>query len=632
MTSDMIDIGKSILGSIVGGLFVCWLTWIFGRHKVPFLCIGAASGASIVIFALLVFLRQPWYWVAVGTVLTFAFIVVVTTLVKANRSRVESLQKEWALKKNRLKKEIDSLKAELEANRTHLESLQKGWALEKSRLEEEIDSLKAELEANHSHLESLQKEWALEKSILKKEIDSLQAKFKKANKILADAGISEVWTREELPVKDIYKDIVGRYRWLGFSAVQEIANEPVIDYITKSAKTLRLEYIILDSQNELAVRHQSSVKNAPTYRVRQQLDDTEKSVQMLQEHPRKIDVSLLKHSLFPTFRVTLVDDQKIFVGAYAPAPGNNEYSHISGGSLSDFIELNKTKSGKNLLFKWFTLYYKRERLHAEKQALERFVVSERFRSPHMSIDDLTRQARQKKLTYERKKITQDVLRKIMHEFGIPEKGLATCPINKNPSGDCPLGIEGIVPKAGDTIESIFDTKTEYHFVGIGSKNIFSRMVDSAQLSDFKNFVKSQKENPIKFHFVVRDNENDNLMQQQDEWRKPECPVNEQVSDAIKEHNRYREYGWDLKTYKSDTLANFRVVVVDDVVYVSFNQPGTSSQLVHQLIIRKNKDDKDREEKPYNLYNWFRNYVELAEKDVEWKNKHRLMAPSIIEPT
>lgn len=470
MTFSVIDFGLAFLASVTAGLFVWWVT-----QKLPYLWIVAASSASFFIVALLVILRQPWYWIT----LSAAFIVVVTWLVRLNR-------------------------------------------------------------------------------------------------ILADAGVSRVWTRKESSAVKYYKDTKSCYKWLGFSAEKE----------------------------------------------------TEKSVGSLRDRQYNIKLSLLKHSLFPTFRVTLVDDQKIFVGAYEPIPGKKLSSEYSGGFFSDFIELRKS-GGKNLLFKWFSLYYERERLHAEKYSLERFAVSERCRAPYISIESLTQKAAEKGLTYMDKPVTQDVLKSIMGEFGIPEEGPTICPIKKNASGDCPLGIEQIVPAAKNTIESIFDTKREYHFVGIGSDNIFHRMEDSGQLDEFIKIVDNQKENPIKFHIVVRDNENVDLMHQQDEWRwsgvKHGNSVENQVTSAIKRHNLYRGYGWFMKTYKSDTLANFRVVVVDDVVYVSFNEPGKSSQSVHQLIIRKKNT-------PYNLYHWFRKYVELAQKDVERKNKHRLMAPSVIEPT
>jgi hypothetical protein len=304
--------------SLAASLFTYWLITRPPRRRHEYVWIAIAGCVTLAVITFLILMHQPWYWVA-AAIVTFAFIVVIALLAKANR-------------------------------------------------------------------------------------------------ILTDAGIHRVWTRNKFPVERCYDEMSDRYRWFGFSAVKEIADDSIIERVISIPKKLQFEYIILDPRNELAAHHQASIKKATVDRIRQQLDDTETSVRMLQN--RKIDVSLLKHSLFPTFRVTLIDDKRILVGAYEAGSADKPSAEYSGGFFSDFVELRES-GGKSLLFKWFSLYYQREKLHAEKSALERFAIGERFRFPGLSVEDLIQRARDAGLTYGGEPVTHDVMQSLLREFGIP---------------------------------------------------------------------------------------------------------------------------------------------------------------------------------------------------------------------
>ncbi len=496
MTSDLINFCIGFLASVAANFFFLWLINKIIKPNLPYRWIGYAAGASLVIAAFLYILKEPWYWVAASAVVTFAFIVVVASLIRANRANVKSL-------------------------------------------EEKIHRLETEL--------------------------------KTANEVLADAGVSRVWTREELPVGRCYDDIDGRYRWLGFSAVMEIANYSVKKQIIESSKAPRLEYIILDPRNELAIRHQAKVKNASAEQVKLQLHNTKESVRELREHPGQINVSLLKHSLFPTFRVTLVDNSKIFVGAYEPVPGKNKSSEYSGGFNSDLIELRES-GGKNLLFKWFSLYYERERLHAEKQALERFAVSERFRAPYIPIDNLTQKAIDEGLTYMGKTVTDEVMQSILREFGIPKEGPTICQLHNRSGAICRLGVvkERTALEVKKVMTQAIRDGQDVEFLGVSGKGIIDDVREA--ILDTKN---TKARGTIRI--LVLDPLSPSLARLVAKWRGIFDKV-DQLSQYLKNCKHIcqtmKEYPPTIELLSRSSAA-FRIVhIVNVAMYVSSYVPDT----------------------------------------------------------
>lgn len=204
-----------------------------------------------------------------------------------------------------------------------------------------------------------------------------------------------------------------------------------------------------------------------------------------------------------------------------------------------------------------------------------------------------------------------------------------CPLASLSAGGCPLGVKSEAHRTHETLDSIFDTTAEYHFVGYGSENILLGMEHSPKRRDF-HLLHAQTKEPITFSFVVRDPNDQALMKEQQDRREPPLdkiprPAVVQITNAIELHNRYRHSGWQMVTYLADTLASFRVVIVDDLAYVSFNRRGFSSQECPQVIF-KNGDGE------FNMFKWFYEYVRLAEMDVERKNRQSVVQRYVISPS
>ena len=204
-----------------------------------------------------------------------------------------------------------------------------------------------------------------------------------------------------------------------------------------------------------------------------------------------------------------------------------------------------------------------------------------------------------------------------------------CPFNHDTnSKECPLGVINHIEKSKETLDSIFDTKEKYYFLGVGSENICLKLGEDDTKYNELIERNNDADNPIEFNFIIRDMSNENLIQEQQKLRydnnRPITPVKSWLENALKYHKEFRKYGLNIWTYLSDILASFRIIIVDDKAYVSFNEIGKSSQETHQLVIKKTSN-------PLNLYNWFYNHVIFNQKDVIRKNKIVKSKELILKP-
>ncbi|MFG1690557.1 hypothetical protein ACGF5M_00130 [Gemmatimonadota bacterium] len=195
-----------------------------------------------------------------------------------------------------------------------------------------------------------------------------------------------------------------------------------------------------------------------------------------------------------------------------------------------------------------------------------------------------------------------------------EHGENRCPI-KSDASECPLGIIALNDQAESSLSSILDTREEYLFYGFGSENIFIELERSSEKTkELQAHVESRKADPPVFHFVIRNKDNARLIHHLEDWRyydikRTEGAAKNEIANAERLQRQYRDIGWDVNTYLSNRMVDFRIVIVDDVAYVSFNARGASSLEQPQVVIR------NRENQNFNMFGWFRSLIDVSISEI-----------------
>ncbi len=197
--------------------------------------------------------------------------------------------------------------------------------------------------------------------------------------------------------------------------------------------------------------------------------------------------------------------------------------------------------------------------------------------------------------------------------------MMSCPIPRD-KNCCPLGVVKLHKKAEATLNSIIQTKQTYHFVGISSSNIMTAIWNASNKPTETLSSRS-------YSFVIRDFTCKNMMDRLEELResKPSGSLQKMIETAFEHQEAFRKEKLDVTTFLAAELPDFRVAIVDDTAYISFNEWKKSSMECLQLEVKS--DDS-----PANLYGWFHQYVKVCEencklRDVNIKSVFQLEVPA-----
>lgn len=218
--------------------------------------------------------------------------------------------------------------------------------------------------------------------------------------------------------------------------------------------------------------------------------------------------------------------------------------------------------------------------------------------------------------------TFNTINKLRNKISFLEKKV--CVFSGSNEKKCPFGITEIIYDSTESIKNIIDVKSEYYFLG-ESGNIYLKYIED-NTSYKENFIKSSIIENKKYHFIIRNYKNRNLIEQQqciryDTDKDKVNSVRKHIEDSYDVQSKLRANGVDITTFLSDELCKFRIVIIDDIAYVSF-YPKNEDIMNKPLIKIKESNDE------LNLYKWFKEYVKLSEKDIERRDHHRLI-PSYL---
>jgi hypothetical protein len=162
-------------------------------------------------------------------------------------------------------------------------------------------------------------------------------------------GIKQIVSRAETTIDKALRDAKVRYCWLGASSTWVVSNAKYRDRYLRPPHVTH-EFGTIDPDCPEAVRAQTAWQGATGLGLDERISHTKERIAELKKE--KADISWFGTCVPSFFRVTIVDDKRVFVSCYE-----------DGKTGPDAEQLVLSRNG--LLGRWFATYYKRMRSFAD---------------------------------------------------------------------------------------------------------------------------------------------------------------------------------------------------------------------------------------------------------------------------
>lgn len=240
----------------------------------------------------------------------------------------------------------------------------------------------------------------------------LTARYKR---LLDRLGIVKVLNRDGNLECDLPTSCRYSYKYLGMSAVHALT-DICASKITNSRRARTLEIMHLDPTCEAAVRSIAEIEEREPSETKDLIKAMIKEAEKINRNNCPSYVRLIPHSLIPSFRVSILDDDQMYVG---------EYSLKSFGYFSDLIVL-KNMDDRPSLYSMFQNYYERTREFAIFHQVSRTLIPIKFKWPQLSLSELLEKvSTELRGTPVENLITIQMIEDALHEFHldnpIPQK-------------------------------------------------------------------------------------------------------------------------------------------------------------------------------------------------------------------
>ena len=225
-------------------------------------------------------------------------------------------------------------------------------------------------------------------------------------RLLDRLGIVSVIKREGNLECDLPTNCRVSYKYLGMSAVH-VLTDTCASRLINNRRARTLEVMHLDPTSNASVRAMAQIEEREPIEIQDHITSMIKVAKKINRHNCPTNVRLVPHPLIPAFRISILDDDKMYVG---------EYSHKSFGYFSDLIVL-KNRDDRPSLFTMFQSYYERTHEFAVFHEVSRTVIPMKFNQPSITLPEILN-----KVTTElhgtpvEHLITIEMLQDVLHEY------------------------------------------------------------------------------------------------------------------------------------------------------------------------------------------------------------------------
>lgn len=174
---------------------------------------------------------------------------------------------------------------------------------------------------------------------------------------LRKLGVVRLYNNAKETIDKGLQEAESSYWWLGTSAHYVLCNPDKQEYIETKPRT-EFVFITIDPECSAVLSDQALWEKQPKEDIADRITDTKKFINKLKG--KKINISWEGHSTAPTFRIVIVNNEKVLVSFY-------EKEKL--GPLCKQLEV----AADGLLGQWFIQFFEKSRSTARRMRIERIL-------------------------------------------------------------------------------------------------------------------------------------------------------------------------------------------------------------------------------------------------------------------
>ena len=191
--------------------------------------------------------------------------------------------------------------------------------------------------------------------------------------LLKKLGVTMVYNKAEETTLKGLQEADQSYQWFGTSAYYVLCTPLIREKYIEPNRRTNFLFITLDPESSASLSVQAKWQNSPEMRLAKRINETKAFIEELSQDG--VNISWEGHSIFPTFRIVIINKKKVFVSFYEE------------GKLGHKCEQLAIKAD-GLLGRWFAQFFDKSRLLAKRMRIEKILGRLLFKKANISKDEL----------------------------------------------------------------------------------------------------------------------------------------------------------------------------------------------------------------------------------------------------
>lgn len=191
--------------------------------------------------------------------------------------------------------------------------------------------------------------------------------------LLKKLGVTMIYNKAEETTLKGLQEADQSYQWFGTSAYYVLGTPHIREKYFEPNHRTNFLFITLDPESSASLSVQAKWQHSPKIKLAKRIKETKGFIEELSQEG--VNVSWEGHSIFPTFRIVIINKKKVFVSFYEE------------GKLGHKCEQLAIKAD-GLLGRWFGQFFDKSRLLAKRMRIEKILRRLLFKKANISKDEL----------------------------------------------------------------------------------------------------------------------------------------------------------------------------------------------------------------------------------------------------
>jgi len=179
-------------------------------------------------------------------------------------------------------------------------------------------------------------------------------------RVLKHLGFINIYQQAHETTQQSLQDVKSSYWWLGTSAYYVLCSPQTTESYIESKKRVEFVFMTIDPNCKTIVSEQANWERIDEKEMVRRIEDTLKTIERLKN--KDVKIKWESYSISPSFRIIIVDGNKILVSFYEPG---------KLGPQCEQLELD----ANSLLGSWFIHFFNKTRASAKRMRTERDLLS-----------------------------------------------------------------------------------------------------------------------------------------------------------------------------------------------------------------------------------------------------------------